>query len=172
MYYHKNYHKNSKTSGFSLIELMVAIGIIAILTTIGTPIYLQYSIKANVASALPILEGLKTQVSEYYITTGTFPSNLSAINATSYTDNKIITSSTVTTTTCPSVVTNQIGCVQVTFNNPARTSFPINGNILSLVAIDSSTTSTTSTAIQWICKSGDNSGNNTISSNYLPTSCQ
>lgn len=166
-----DYQHYNKILAFSLIELMVTIGIIALLTTVATPIYVSYTIKANVSSAIPILEGLKTRANEFYTANGTFPTSLTQINSTSYRDSIIIDSTQVGTATCPTVA-GSIGCVQVTFNNPSKPTFALNNTVLSLVATDNSTTSTDSAAIQWICKSGDNTGSKTINNNYLPKSCQ
>lgn len=162
---YKNYLYYNKIFAFSLIELMVAVAIIGLLTAIATPIYTAYSIKSNVSSALPILEGLKIQASEYYTANTSFPSDLSKINATTYSDS-MISGTAVSTTTCPAISgVTVLGCVQATFNNAARPTYPLNSTVLSLVAIDGGT------AITWVCKSGNNSGN-TISIDYLPKSCQ
>lgn len=162
---YRNHQYYNKISAFSLIELMVAVGIIGLLTAIATPIYTSYTIKSNVSSALPILEGLKVQVSEYYTANNNFPLDLTKINATSYTDS-IISGTTVSTTTCPIISgATVLGCVQVTFFNTSRANYPLNNTVLSLVAIDGGT------AIKWVCKSGNSSGS-TISIDYLPKSCQ
>ena len=156
---------HSNNSAFSLIELMVAIAIIALLTAIATPVYVSYTIKSKVSSALPILESLKTSVSEYYTANGTFPSNLGAIGVVSYSDN-IIASTNVTTTACPAV-SGAFGCVQTIFSSSTT---QLAGNILSLVLVDNGGVS--GTVIQWVCLSGDNTGANKVNAQYLPKSCQ
>lgn len=153
----------NRNQAFSLLELMVTIGIIAILTAISTPVYVSYTIKSNVSSALPVLESLKIQASEYYTVNNKFPTSLADISANSYSDS-IIASTKVATDTCPAV-TGKMGCVQATFSNLLKSTNPLKGKVLSLVAIDSGT------VIQWVCKSGDSSGN-TIDISYLPKSCQ
>ena len=152
---------------------MVAIGVIAVLTAIATPIYVNYTIKANVSSALPILEGLKTQISEYYTANGSFPTSFcttsvttGCINSSSYSDGKFIGGSSLSTS-CPAltgVTGTVLGCAQVTFNNPNQSNYPLNGTVLSFIAIDGGS------AIQWICSGG--SGANSVPTIYLPKSCQ
>jgi prepilin-type N-terminal cleavage/methylation domain-containing protein len=156
---------NNKNSAFSLIELIVTIGIIAILIAIATPIYVSYTIKSTVSSGLPILEGLKTQAGEYYTANGSFPTSLAAINATSYSDGKYISSSNVINIPyCRTGITTSLGAVQVIFSSPTA----INGKILAMYAVDNGS------AITWYCTSGDQNcpANGAINTDYLPKSCQ
>lgn len=59
--------------GFSLIELMVVIAIIALLSAVAVPAYNQYVAKAKLAAALHATESLRSQITSYYNQYGIFP---------------------------------------------------------------------------------------------------
>lgn len=158
---------HNKIFGFSLIELMVAIAIIGILTSIATPVYLNYTIKAKITNALPILEGLKNKVSDFYVANNRFPIPINDIDIT-YSDNMISTTNVTNTSSYNGItVTGILGSVQVTFStDAAHVPKPLQGRIMALVAIDKTN------AITWKCVSGDSDGNNKIESSYLPSTCK
>ena len=70
--------KNMKRvqSGFTLIELMIVIAIVAILVALAVPAYQDYAIRAKVAECINGAAVPKLQISEYYETTGQFPNDL------------------------------------------------------------------------------------------------
>ncbi|MBW8369347.1 MAG: pilin [Arenimonas sp.] len=75
--------KKSIQKGFTLIELMIVVAIIAILAAIALPAYQDYVARAQVAEAMGLASGAKTAVAEFYADRGAFPaSNVAAGIAT------------------------------------------------------------------------------------------
>lgn len=64
---------NKARAGFSLIELMVVVAIVAILATASVPLYKTQLTKTRINSMFPIMEKLKFNALEYYNENGVFP---------------------------------------------------------------------------------------------------
>ena len=141
-----------KQSGFTLIELMIVVAIIAILAAIALPAYQDYLIRSQVSEGSTLASGAKTAVAEYYSNRGAFPStNASAGLASSASiAGKYVSDVDVGATA---------GTIEATFSG-ADANAKISGDILIFSAI------TNAGSIEWTCKS------TTIDPKYLPTSCR
>jgi type IV pilus assembly protein PilA len=140
--------------GFTLIELMIVVAIIAILAAIALPAYQDYVIRTQVSEGSVLADGAKTAVAEYYSNRGTAPTdNASAglASATSITG-KFVSQLSVAT-----------GVITTTFSNsaPQRANIAITGSTLTFSPIFGATAGST----VWTCKS-------TIANKWLPTICR
>ena len=140
------------SAGFTLIELMIVVAIIAILAAIAIPAYQDYLIRAQITEGMSLASGAKAAVWDYVSNTGQFPpSNQSAGLAT----NTSITGSYV------SSVDVTDGVIKVLFQGPkANSHISDSSKYLALSPISHAG------SIAWTCTSS------TLESKYLPTSCR
>ena len=140
-----------KQQGFTLIELMIVVAIVAILAAIALPAYQDYIIRSQVAEGATLLDGTKTTTTEFFQNKGYFPStNLSAGMATAAS----INGNYVTSVTTATGVTSALMGVNA---NKA-----ISGEILILSAI----TAANGGSVKYTCRSSN------IQARYLPTTCR
>jgi type IV pilus assembly protein PilE len=88
--------KNIKTSGFTLIELMISVAIVAILAAIAYPSYAQYVLSSHRTEAITALTKIANLEERYYLDNNAYGSvyNLgltSSTTATYNTENKYYT---------------------------------------------------------------------------------
>lgn len=66
----------NKTKGFTVVELMIAVAIIGILTSIAIPAYKDYLIRSKISEAMIFIGSAKLAVSEYYDQNHSWPTSL------------------------------------------------------------------------------------------------
>lgn len=138
--------------GFTLIELMIVVAIIAILAAIAIPLYLNYTAQAEGSEATTLMDGAKTAVVSYYNETGAFPgSNASAglANAASI-NGKYVSNVNITN-----------GVIVATFKNATGVAKPIQGQTMTL------SPSAHGGSVAWTCKVAS-----TAMYKYVPSNCR
>jgi type IV pilus assembly protein PilA len=143
-------HATRSQSGFTLIELMIVVAIIAILAAIAVPQYQDYLIRTQVSEGLVTVAGAKTAIWEFKNNTGRFPqSNLSAgLPSSTSISGKYVSSIKVETT----------GKVTIAYAR-GDTNANLRSQTVTLSPIDNGG------SIGWTCSSS-------LSNRYLPSLCR
>lgn len=64
-----------KQKGFTLIELMMVVAILAILAALAIPTYRDYLIRARISEGIEMATAAKTAIAEIRMSEGVFPNN-------------------------------------------------------------------------------------------------
>jgi type IV pilus assembly protein PilA len=161
--------RKSRAGGFTLIDLMIALAIVGILTAVAIPAYHNYTIRAQVSEGANLADGVKIAMTEYYATTGSWPTVLGAgvtgLNFPGAVSGQYVTG----------ISTTGDGDINVTFGNRAHVG--LGGLVLSVYAALNRNDD-----IVWICglqalpagaaSVGGTAAATTVPASYLPRACQ
>ncbi len=139
--------------GFTLIELMIVVAIIAILAAIALPAYQDYVARSQVSEAMSLTSGAKTAVAEYYADKGAWPGDNTAAGLA--TNPSSINGKYVREV---AVIAN--GAIRATMKATGSVSSKVAGGTFILVPTDAGG------SITWTCNTGS------INDKYLPSSCR
>ncbi|GAB3729347.1 pilin [Luteimonas pelagia] len=144
--------KKAIQKGFTLIELMIVVAIIAILAAIAISQYQDYVIRTQVSEGSSLASGAKTAVTEFYNNYGTFGSNNASfgLSTAASISGKYVTQ-----------VDASGGIITVTYGNEAHNN--IQGNVLVYSAVPNAG------SMEWNCEAAAGTD---VDSKYLPTVCR
>ena len=145
--------------GFSLVELMVVIAIIAILATVAIPMYSNYTVRSKIGSELAKVGGAKTDIAEQISNKGI--TTLGAITGQSFASPSS-TPDNAAVNTATGAITVNVG--NTNFNSAPRLATPIVTDEGAITL----TPSLTSGAIIWACA---NASGSKLTSSQLPSNC-
>ena len=140
----------SDQNGFTLIELMIVVAIIAILAAIAIAQYQDYAIRSQVAEAASLADGTKTAVAEFTNNYGRFASTNESVGLAP--SNEIVGRYV-------DDVNVADGIIDVTLGGQAHAH--IQGGHLLFSAV------THGGSIEWICNRS-----NTLNEKYVPPACR
>ena len=142
--------KSTIQKGFTLIELMIVVAIIAILAAIAIPAYQDYLIRSQVSEGASLAAGAKTAVAEYYANYGVAPANNAAAG--------IETDANINGTYVTKVTVNA-GTVTAFFGNKANKAIATKGLVFTPNLAGAGST-------KWTCTGSG------IAAKYLPSACR
>jgi len=150
-----------KQRGFTLIELMIVVAIIAILAAIAISQYQDYVIRSQVSEGSSLADGTKTAVAEYYNTNGGFSSIQASYGLAAKTSIKGKYVSQVAVDGTGGVA--GAGKIVVKFAGSSPTNSKIRNQYLVFSPIDRGG------SLEWNCNSGTGTS---VNNRYLPTACR
>lgn len=136
--------------GFTLIELMIVIAILAILMAIAIPAYQDYTVRANLSECVSIVGGAKTFITETASSEGVTVPNTTAAMVGNYTPPAV-------TDNCGAVAIAAGGEITVPILVPAAA-----GNTMTFTPVQA----LVSDNVQWTCTAPG------VDSNQLPAECR
>ena len=72
--------RNSSVAGFSLVELMITVALVAILAAVAVPSYKSYIEKTKITKTILMLHAMTMTIEDYRLTNQAYPSDLNQVD--------------------------------------------------------------------------------------------
>ncbi|NVJ66892.1 MAG: pilin [Gammaproteobacteria bacterium] len=138
-----------KNQGFTLIELMIVVAIVAILAAVAIPAYQDYTARAQVAEGTATAGAIKTGISEWYASRGAYPAAGVFNNA----DGGRYTAS---------AAHDDAGVITITLRGAAPVSTRVQGYVFTMTPV---LNGAGDAIVNWTCATAGDA-------KYLPSGCQ
>jgi type IV pilus assembly protein PilA len=149
----------TRQQGFTLIELMIVVAIIAILAAIAISQYQDYIVRSQVSEGSSLADGLKTAVAEFVNGRGRFANGSGATANVSY---GVASAASITGSYVSSVgITGGVITAHYSSQNGFKANTALNGQTLSFSPV------THAGSIEWVCNKS-----NTLAEKYVPSICR
>ena len=159
--------------GFTLIEIMIVVAIVAILAAIAISQYQDYVIRSQIAEGPSIATAAKTSVAEFYAKTGHFPSGACADGNSSV---GLASPASISGSYVSRVFVSGEGCPASLEAGSILTVFSSDAPQRANVAIDGAglifEPTTNAGSISWQCKKFLVAGSVVLQDRWLPSSCR
>ena len=148
-------HLQNNQSGFTLLEILIALAIVSILAMVTIPTYQDYSIRAKIAGEMTLAEPVKKMITETFQVKGTWPTSNSEalVNAPGDYSGDYLLSVTVGSNPVP-------GSLTLLYDNTKLPTLGTNNSIILYPNVSGGG------SISWNCDQGS------MAIKYRPKTCQ
>jgi len=77
--YFAKYSAKPASKGFTLLELLIGVGILALIVVVAVPSYQDFQLKAKIAQSIGDVQKISAKIDEFYVDNKRYPNNLAEV---------------------------------------------------------------------------------------------